>query len=244
MSILRKIRSAFGYLVHGEFIDFFNALTSFLRLQPSLMIGDVRLLTVAPFESRNEPEPFVSDPTLQIFGDAGPEIIDQLLDCMEGTTDYAWIEPKDRRRRFEKMFRHGSRLWIAREGETVAGFIWETGDVYVVHYGTTEIELELRTDEAFVEFLFVRESCRRRGIHTALFAAIHRASPSVRYSALITADNAPSIRSHLKYGFHPSGRILFFHLFGLIVASFRFEKTRRRLFRLKPNVPFKISRGD
>ena len=240
MSTLRKIRSAFGFLLRGQFAALFNALTRFLRLYPALMIGDTYLFTVEPFNFRSDKT--ADEPDEDVHCETDPAVIGKLLACMKGTTDYPWIKPEDRHKKFEDFFRRGSRVWIIEIGTEVAGFIWETRHTYSYTYGNrTLIFDDLPNDAAFFEFLFIGEAWRRRGFHHKLLAAIHRASPDIRFFCAITEDNEPSIRSHLKYGFRRNGRILHFHCFGLVFVSLRFGKMSRFLLRTKKNVPRRIS---
>ncbi len=236
MSLFRKLSSACGLLLRGEFVKFFNAATAFLHLRSLLFIGDTLFYTIEPFNDR----PIEPAPTVPILCETDPDWTDRLLACMEGTTDYSFLKPENRREKFETYFHLGSRVWLALDGETVAGFIWETPNVYFAPHGKTLIRMELPPNTAFLEFMFVNENYRRRRIHTQLLAAARRASPDVRFSCLIAEDNAASRQSHEKFGFRRSGRVLHFHCFGLVFASFRFEKTRKLFFRLRPNIPYTI----
>jgi len=240
MSILPKIRSALDFLLRGKFVKFFNALTTFLRLHPAVMIGDTYLFSVEPLASSPAAAPFETDEGIRC--ETEPTIIEKLLACMEETTDYPWIKPEDRRRKFENFLCQGSRVWIIENGPDVLGFIWETRHRYSYTYGDRTLVFdELPDDVVFLEFMFINEAWRRRGCHRKLLAAIHRSSPTVRFSCLITEDNEPSIRSHETYGFQRSGRILHFRCFGMVFASLRFGKIRRFLFRIKKNIPYRIS---
>ena len=239
MSTLRKIRSALDALLHGRFVKLFNALTTFLCLHPTVMIGDTYLFTVEPFDSFPG-TPFEADENIRC--ETEPAIIEKLLACMEGTSDYPWIKPENRRKKFESLFREGCRVWIIENGPDVIGFIWETRHRYSYTYGDrTLIFDDLPNNAAFLEFMFINEEWRRRGCHRKLLAAIHRSWPTNRFSCAITEDNEPSLRSHEIYGFRRSGRILHFRCFGLVFASFRFGTIRRFLFRIKKGVPYRIS---
>ena len=241
MSIFRKFRSALDFLIHGRFVKFFNALTTFLRLHPAVMIGDTYLYTVEPFDCFPATgAPFEVDEGIRCETD--PAIIEKLLACMEGTADYPSIKPENRRKKFENLFRQGSRVWVVENGPDVLGFLWETRRRFSYTYGDRTLVFdELPDNAAFIEFLFVNEAWRRLGLHAKLIEAIHRASPSSRFSGPITEDNEPSIRSHEIYGFRRNGRILHFRCFGLVFASLRFGKIRRSLFRIRKGVPYRIS---
>jgi len=240
MSILRKIRSAFGFLLRGRLVDLFNALTRFLRLYPSLMIGDTYLFTAEPFNLRSDQT--TVEPDEDIRCETNPAIIDKLLACMEGTADFPWIKPEERRKKFEDFFRRKYRVWIIEFDAEVVGFIWEARHSYPYTYGDRTLVFdELSENEAFHIFLFMNEAWRGCGLHLKLFEAVHRASPDVRFTGVVTEDNEQSIKSHLAYGFRRNGRILHFRLFGQVFAAFRFGKTRRFLFRIKKGVPYRIS---
>jgi RimJ/RimL family protein N-acetyltransferase len=209
----------------------------FLRLHPAVMIGDTYLFSAEPFGACPDATP---DETVRCETD--PTIIEKLLACMEGTTDYPWITPEERRKKFEDLFHRESRVWIMEIESEIVGFLWETRQSYRYIYGDRTLILDdLPDDAAFLEFMFIGEAWRRRGFHHSLLAAAHRASPNVRFSSAITEDNEPSIRSHTKYGFRQSGRILHFRCFGLVFASFCFGEVRRLLFRIRKDVPYRIS---
>jgi len=242
MNILRKIRSALDFLLHGQFVKFFNALMMFLRLHSVVSIGDTYLYTIEPFGSRPDTLP----PSEEIIRcETDPAVIDKLLACMEGTSDYPWIKPEDRRKKFEDLFHRGSRVWTIESAEAeVIGFIWETRHAYSYSYGDRTLVFDdLPDDMAFQEFLFIGESWRRRRFHTKLLNGVHRASPNVQFSGAITEDNEPSILAHLKYGFRRNGRILHFRCFGLVFVSLRFGKMRRFLFRIKKGILHRLSLG-
>ena len=237
---MRKIRSAIGFLLRGQFVAFFNALTRFLRLYPSLMIGDTYLFTAEPFNSRSDKT--ANEPDEDIRCETDPAVIDKLLACMEGTTDFPWIKPEDRRKKFEEFFRNGYRVWIIDFDAEVVGFIWEARHSYPYTYGDRTLVFDdLPENEAFHVFLFINEAWRGYGLHSKLFEAVHCASPEARFTGVVTEDNEPSIQSHLAYGFRRNGRILHFRLFGLVFATFRFGKNRRFLFRIKKDIPYRIS---
>ena len=241
MTIPRKIRSALDYLLHGQFIKFFNAMMIFLRLHPAVAIGDSYLFSIDPLHSRSGIE-VMDEPDESIRCETDPAIIDKLLACMEGTTDFPWIKPEDRQKKFEDFFRQGYRVWIIDFDSEVVGFIWEARRSYSYTYGDRTLVFDdLPENEAFHIFLFINGSWRSYGLHIKLFEAVHRASPNVRFTGVVTEENERSIQSHLIYGFRQSGRILHFRCFGLVFASLRFGKIRRFLFRIKKDVPYRIS---
>lgn len=236
MSFFGKIRSASGYLIRGRFVEFFNAVTRFLRLNSVLGIGDKRFFTLdANRPGRGHPTDEHCNRFAIVREEDESKAVTEPLRCMEGTSQYPWISPEARREKFEQLFRAGSRPWIARDRETgeTAGFAWETRGIYVVPHGKTRLPIKLEPDSAVIEMVFVKKECRRLGVFTAILAAMDRELTSFNLSAMTESHNVASSRAFLRYGFRPDGRVLHYYAFGRVYASLRFGKIRKCFVRVR-----------
>jgi len=238
MRMIRKLLSAWKMAFSGEWIPFVNVFLRLLRLNRCLWISDTLMFIKPPPACQNESLP-PEQQRFEILRVNDPAIVPELVQCLDGTKDYHYtsLQLKDK---FEKMFLAGSCVWIARDTEKegrIAGLLWITSHQYSIQ---ERIRLLLPNALAFQEFVFTHEDYRRLGLYSRILQTAHRQSPSVALGSIISFYNVPSIQAHQKLGFQKHGRIIYFYLFGRMLATFRFGNVRKRLFRIKSNELYQI----
>lgn len=234
----RKIRSAWSSLQRGDFVTPFNETMTLLRLHRLFHVGKSFFLTIPP---STEPSSEDAEYPFQLEAATDETVIPRLLKCLEGSDDYSYLSTEEIRTRFAGLIEDGSTAWVVSENDETVAFFWTTPRHYVVPCGARKILLELPDDAAFVEFIFVKASHRRRSVYFRTFKQVARRRPETEFSCVVDSYNTASLGAHRKLGFRPSGSLLYFKLFGVLLASFRFGKTRRRLFRPKSNEPYRIA---
>ena len=228
----------------GEWISFVNAFLRLVRLNRFLWISETFMFINPPLPSQNESFPSKEN-HFEIVRMNDPAVVPELVQCLDGTKDYNYT-PLQLKDKFEIMFQEGSCVWVAMDtvqGGRIAGLLWITSHRYPIQ---ERIQLLLPNDISFQEFVFVHEDYRRHGLYSRILQTAHRQSPTMAFGSIISSFNVPSIQAHQKNGFQRHGRIIYFFLFGLMLATFRFGNVRKRIFRIKPNELYQIdiSKGN
>lgn len=212
-------------LRRGEFIGIFNSLMSLLRLRRWFFIGESRFFLADTLSDTGE------DEMLQLEFFREPTIIPELLDCMAGSKDYAYLTTEEIASRFRNYLERGCRAWVTRNPEgRIAGFFWTTTDLYIAPCGRCKVALELPEDLVFIEFIFIHPDFRRHGLYSKMNRRVRRLHPDHRFACIVDSSNTASIRAHEKLGFRRSGRLLYGNSFGILLASYRFGICRKCLF--------------
>jgi len=244
MSLAHKIHDVFSSVAKGDWQHLVNATAQTLRIRRWINVDSCTFYAVPSFHEAQRtglPVLPVQETSLQISNERDAAIIPALLECMEGTRDYSWLTPEERAQKFAGFLQHDDSVWVAKEGDKVIGFFWEARNSYLFSRGNAELEWALAPDMAIVEFIFVKASYRGHGVYHQLFAHAYRHSPDMRFACYVADTNEPSIKAQLKDGFKPFGRVIYYVLFGLMFASIRLGDFRKRFFRIRKGVPYKIS---
>ena len=230
--------------ISGKWIPCVNAFLRLVRMNRCLWVSDTLMFIKPPLTCQDGTLP-PEDKRIEIFRVNDSVIVPELVQCLDGSKDYNYtpIQLKDK---FEKMFREGSCVWIARDMEQegrIAGLLWITSHQYSIQ---ERIRLLLPNALAFQEFVFTHEDYRRLGLYSRILQTAHRHSPSTALGSIISSYNVPSIQAHQKIGFQKHGCIIYFFFFGCMLATFRFGNVRKRFFRIKSNELYRIdiSKGN
>jgi RimJ/RimL family protein N-acetyltransferase len=247
--IFRKIYNHWSFFRNGNSAERFNLILShfnriiiFLRLWNWFAIlGKHYFFSLDSFTQRNKTEPFPAEEfPFQISIATTPDIIPQLLECMEGSSDYDYLTREEIIEKFNELLQQGSKVCAVRENDDVIGFFWITVRYYYVPCVRCKIALELKEETAFIEFIFIKASHRRKNIYSMMVKQLVRLYPNTRFFCLVNSFNLPSIKAQLRLGFKPSGSLFYFRFFRCLLATMRFEKTRQWLFHPKENIPYPI----
>jgi hypothetical protein len=223
-------------------LEMFDRTMKFLRLQNWFFIlGKHYFFSIDSFMERHRKENLPQEEfPFQLTCETDPGIIPRLLECMKGSSDYNYLSAEEIVAKFEKFLKHKSTVWTAQENGQIIGFFWMTIRNYFVPCLRKKIILELKDDTAFIEFIFIKTSHRRKSVYSGMFKQVARLHPTIRFSCIVNSFNLPSIKAQLRLEFKPSGSLLYFTFFRCFFASIRFETTRKRLFRPKENISYRI----
>lgn len=227
-------------LRRGEWTELFNSLMSALRLRRWISLGESRFFLAEASGSPDRTVEPVDLGGLRLESSSDPAIVAELFDCMEGSRDYDYLSREEIIRRFDDYFRQGSCVRITREESgDIAGFFWTTTSLYTVPCGRRKIVLDLPDDLMIIEFIFVKPTFRRRGVYSKSCTEIRRRMPEYRFACIVDSYNEASIQAHLRLGFRPAGRLRYLNFFGAMLASFRFGRSRKRLFVPARRAPYR-----
>jgi RimJ/RimL family protein N-acetyltransferase len=85
----------------------------------------------------------------------------------------------------------------------------------------------LQDNQAFIEFIFVKDEYRRKHIYSELFRYVAAKFPDTEFSCIVNSFNQPSIKAQLRLGFRRSGYLTYLRWFGTLAAVIRFNRLRR-----------------
>jgi GNAT superfamily N-acetyltransferase len=241
--LFRKINSAYLLFREGDFVGLFNAVFQMIGIRSWLSIGKTKIFSLLPandYSRQNIPLPEETVFPFSIESETKPEIIPLLLDCMAGCASYSYLSTEAKREKLEYLQRKGSTVWLARDQGEIIGFFWVTSNVYRMPCSSEKIDLYLQEKDAFIEFIFVKASYRRKGVYSGILRTVHRNFPEIIFSCVVDVSNTPSIQSQLKNGFQPVGKLLYFRICGRIYASLRFKSVRKFFFHVKKGSPYRI----
>ena len=225
-----------------EYVPLFNEFLRFFRLDKFFWIGKT-LTFVKPPNSHQMVLPSQTNTRFDIVEIKDSSIIPELQKCLEGTKDYSYSQ-EELRVKFEEMFSNGSHVLVARDKEkanAVAGLLWITAKKYNIQ---NRILLDLPKNLVFQEFAFVKKEYRGLGVYSLIIQHVFRQFSSSFVACIIIPYNEVSIAIHSRYGYERNGSIYYFYLCGLMLATFRFGSTRRRLFRIRNKSLYPIKLND
>lgn len=247
-NVLQKIRSGWKSLCGGDFVAFFNDLCFFIGLARFFYLGENKFFTIAPYHQRKQSlasqcQDGDESNNYRLSAENDSAIIPDLLRCMEGSNDYAYMTEEEISKHFQELLEQGSTVWVLRDETKTAGFFWTTTGDYIMPCGRRKLRLLLPENVAIIEFIFINQDYRRRGLYSNMFKRVYRLKPDTFFSCIIDSYNKVSIAAHRKLGFRNAGRVLYFVILPWNKrhwVTFCLEKTRKFFFCPKKDLPYSI----